>query len=243
MAINKESNAYTITFSIIMCVVVGTVLAVASQVLKPYQEKNIENDKKVSILAAIGVESNISTSADLYKKYVTAGLVLDNKGNVTSEKLEDAFAVDVLTQYKELSAGAIDSADVKYPLYLCEKDGKKLIVMPVVGMGLWAAIWGYVSVGEDYNTVVGASFAHKSETPGLGAEIATPFFTNQFPGKKLHNETGSFISIKVIKPGSEAKTDHIVDGISGGTFTSQGVDEMLRRCMKVYSIYFQTLKN
>jgi Na+-transporting NADH:ubiquinone oxidoreductase subunit C len=113
--------------------------------------------------------------------------------------------------------------------------------MPVSGMGLWAAVWGYISVGDDYNTVIGASFSHKSETPGLGAEIATPFFTDQFPGKKLSDESGNFVSIKVIKPGSAAKTDHIVDGISGGTFTSQGVDEMLKRCLKVYNIYFKTL--
>jgi len=242
MAINKESNSYTIIFSIIMCVVVGSVLAIASQVLKPYQEKNIENDKKASILAAIGVEADIKTSADLYKKYVTGGMVLTNKGIVKSEKLEDAFGVDAQAQYKELSAGARDSSDVEYPLYICKKDGKTLYVMPVVGMGLWAAVWGYVSVGEDFNTVIGASFAHKSETPGLGAEIATPFFTDQFPGKKLNDESGNFVSIKVIKPGSEAKTDFVVDGISGGTFTSQGVDEMLRRCLKVYNIYFKTLK-
>lgn len=241
MAINKESNAYTIIFSIIMCVVVGSVLAVVSQSLKPIQAKNVENDKKVGILKAIGIDSDISTSAKLYDEFVKEGMVLNSKGEIAKKTLEEAFAVDTKTQYKELGAGTRSADDMEYPLFVCEKEGKKLYVMPVTGMGLWAAIWGYVSVGEDLNTVVGASFDHKSETPGLGAEIATPYFTDQFPGKKLHNESGNFISIKIIKPGAEAKTDHIVDGISGGTFTSVGVDEMLRRCMAVYSTYFKTM--
>ncbi len=241
MAINKESNAYTIIFSIIMCVVVGSVLAVVSQALKPLQDKNVENDKKVSILAAIGIESDIKTSAAKYDEYVKEGMVLNSKGEVTKKTLEEAFAVDTRTQYKELGAGTRSADDMEYPLFICEKEGKKLYVMPVTGMGLWAAIWGYVSVGEDLNTVIGASFDHKSETPGLGAEISTPYFEDQFPGKKLHDESGNFISIKVIKPGAEAKTDHIVDGISGGTFTSVGVDEMLRRCIAVYSTYFKTM--
>lgn len=113
--------------------------------------------------------------------------------------------------------------------------------MNCVGMGLWAGVWGYVSVEGDYSTVAGASFAHKSETPGLGAEIATPLFTDQFPGKKILDEGGNFVSIRVVKPGSVPLDEHIVDGISGGTFTSKGVDEMLNRCLKVYSAYFKSL--
>jgi len=234
MAIDKESNSYTIIFSIIMCVVVGTLLAVTAIALKPLQEKNIENEKKKNILAAIGVEVEHSAASGEYEKYVKESLVIDAKGN--PKKDVDAFTVDALVQFKD-----VEESDRLYPLFIAEKDGKKLYIMPVAGMGLWAGVWGYVSVGDDFNTVIGASFAHKSETPGLGAEIATPFFTDQFPGKKLNDESGNFVSIKVVKPGSVPIDDHVVDGISGGTFTSKGVDEMLSRCLKVYSEYFKTL--
>ena len=236
MAINKESNAYTIIFSIIMCVVVGTVLAVAAMALKPAQDLNIENEKKQSILAAIGVEVAHADAAGIYDDYVKESMVIDAKG--VPVKDANAFEVSALAQFRD-----VEEANRLYPLFIAEKDGKKLFIMPVAGMGLWAGIWGYISVGEDFNTVVGASFAHQSETPGLGAEIATPIFTDLFPGKKILDEGGNFVSIKIVKPGSVPIDEHIVDGISGGTFTSKGVDEMLNRCLKVYSEYFKTLNN
>ena len=235
MAINKESNAYTIIFSIIMCVIVGTMLAVAAMALKPYQEKNIENEKKKDILAAIGIDVEHSAAEGEFDKYIKGAVVLDAKGKIVSKEMKDAFAVNPLTEFKDKPEG-----ERLYPLYIAEKDGKKLYVMPVGGVGLWAGIWGNVSVGEDLNTVVGASFGHKSETPGLGAEIATPIFTKNFPGKKLCDASGNFLSIHVVKPGSVPPGDHVVDGISGGTFTSKGVDEMLSRCLKVYSDFFKS---
>jgi Na+-transporting NADH:ubiquinone oxidoreductase subunit C len=235
MAINKESNAYTFIFSIIMCVVVGIALAMAAMALKPAQDKNVENEKKQSILSAIQVEVAHKEAENEFDKYVKNALVLDANGKIVSEDFKEAFAISALDQFKN-----VPLEERKYPLFIAEKEGKKLYVMPVAGQGLWAGVWGYVAVGEDLNTVAGASFAHKSETPGLGAEIETPFFESQFPGKKIHDETGNFTSIRVLKPGG-AKTEHTVDGISGGTFTSKGVDEMLSRCLQVYSLYFKSL--
>ncbi len=243
MAIDKESNAYTISFSVIMCVVVGTLLAVAAMALKPLQDKNILNEKMKNILAAIEIKVDHADADKEFPKYIKNGWVLDASGKVISDKdpkksLEEAMAIDALVEYKDHP-----EPERKYALFEAEKEGKKLYIMNCVGMGLWAGVWGYVSVGEDFNTVTGASFAHKSETPGLGAEISTPLFTKHFPGKKLLDEQGNFVSIKVVKPGSVPLDEHKVDGISGGTFTSKGVDEMLNRCLKVYSIYFKSLKN
>lgn len=236
MAIDKESNAYTITFSVIMCVVVGTLLAVAAMALKPAQDKNIANEKMKNILAAIEITVEHADADKEFPKYIKKGWVLNAQGEMISDKMEDAMAIDALVEYKDHP-----EEERSYALFEAEKDGKKLYIMNCVGMGLWAGVWGYVSVGDDFNTVTGASFAHKSETPGLGAEISTPLFTKHFPGKKILDEQGNFVSIKVVKPGSVPLDEHKVDGISGGTFTSKGVDEMLNRCLKVYSTYFKTL--
>lgn len=235
MAINKDGNGYTIVFSVVMCVLVGTILAVAATWLKPYQDKNIENKKKQSILAAIKVEVERDVAETEFDKYVKGAVLLDATGKVIDTTMKKSFDVNVLSEYKDKK-----EEERVYPLFICEKEGKKLFVMPVAGMGLWAGVWGYVSVGEDFNTVIGASFGHKSETPGLGAEIETSFFEDQFQGKKILDETGNFVSVRVVKPGTP-KSDHNVDGISGGTFTSKGVDEMLNRCLNIYSIYFKTL--
>ena len=237
MAINKDSNAYTFIFAIIMCVVVGTTLAVAAKSLKPAQDKNVENEKKQSILAAIQVEVEHKKAGEEFGKYVKEALVLDASGKVISNDFNEAFSISALKEYKDVKPEAR-----RYPLFIAEKDGGKLYVMPAAGQGLWAGVWGYVAVGEDLNTIVGASFGHKSETPGLGAEIETPLFEDQFPGKKINNEQGEFMSIRVVKPGGPA-TEHTVDGISGGTFTSKGVDEMLLRTLDVYNVYFKSINN
>ncbi|HRT13497.1 MAG TPA: NADH:ubiquinone reductase (Na(+)-transporting) subunit C, partial [Bacteroidales bacterium] len=110
-------------------------------------------------------------------------------------------------------------------------------VIPLKGNGLWGAIWGYIAVADDGNHVIGAVFAHKGETPGLGAQIATDEFSAEFKGKQLFDENGNFTSIKVVKGGvlnSKIPAEHGVDAITGGTITSRGVEEMLEQSLTPY---------
>jgi Na+-transporting NADH:ubiquinone oxidoreductase subunit C len=90
--------------------------------------------------------------------------------------------------------------------------------------------------------VYGAVFNHKSETPGLGAEISEGFFQEPFEGKKIYDESGNLVSIDVKKGGAAPDNPHAVDGITGGTITSNGVAEMLERTLSVYDSYFQNSK-
>jgi Na+-transporting NADH:ubiquinone oxidoreductase subunit C len=93
------------------------------------------------------------------------------------------------------------------------------------------------------NTIRGASFGHKGETPGLGAEITQNFFINGWVGEELADAKGLFKGFKVVKDGSGAeKNNGSVDGITGGTITSKGVEEMANRCLEVYLTYFNNLK-
>ena len=117
-------------------------------------------------------------------------------------------------------------------VFVAEVDGETKYVFPVYGAGLWGAIWGYVALNSDKDTVYGVYFSHASETPGLGAEIATPQFQGEFPGKKTL-ENGE-IALGVVKNGKVEKPDYQVDGISGGTITSVGVDAMLKTCLNSY---------
>jgi len=118
------------------------------------------------------------------------------------------------------------------------KGRKKHYVIPVMGKGLWAGVWGYIGLESDGRTISGAVFDHKSETPGLGAEISKDFFSDQFIEKTIVDETGNYTPVKVVKPGTGV-TQPYVDGISGGTFTSVGVDEMMNRTLSVYHKFFQ----
>jgi Na+-transporting NADH:ubiquinone oxidoreductase subunit C len=112
------------------------------------------------------------------------------------------------------------------------------------GAGLWGPIWGYIALDEDKNTVFGADFSHEGETPGLGAEISTLQFQQQFQNKKLFDASNKFISINVEKIGTYKKPDdHKVDAISGGTITSKALEAMIFNSLEPYKTYFSQHKS
>lgn len=246
MAINKESNGYVIGFSVVMVVVVGTLLAAVAMGLQPAQKANVRNEKMQNIIQSTGIEIERDAAGKAFDEIVKKRIILDFYGNVKSEltnedeikdgNIEDAFNIDLLKEYKTEK----DPKKRNYPLFVCEVDGETYYVAPVMGAGLWAAVWGYVSLKGDGVTVQGAVFDHKSETPGLGAEIANKSFQDPFKGKTIA-EDGNYTSVRVIKPGPELD-EHSVNGISGGTFTGAGVDEMLKRTLVVYYNYLKGIK-
>ena len=175
---NTNSNTYTVIYATVLVVFVAAVLAFVSTSLKDKQQRNVDLETKQSILISV----NLATDADQvkdkasyiekeYNKYITDSYIVNSKG----EKIAgNAFDVDLKTQYDIMRLGG-KSEDLKLPVFVCTtKDGKRVEVFPAYGAGLWGPIWGYVSIMDDYNTVYGAFFGHKSETPGLGGEVATP---------------------------------------------------------------------
>ena len=233
MAIDKNSNSYTFGFAILMVFVVGSLLALASQGLKARQEKNATDKKMMSILSAINIDATRENAKDLYNKYVIDSKIISGK-----DLSADAFDVDIKKEFRDKN---IRVSDRNYPLYICEKDGDKYYIIPVVGTGLWGPIWGFVALESDFKTIYGATFDHKSETPGLGAEIKYASYSDQYTGETISDTTGSFQPIIVVKDGSGSGLNSKVDGITGGTITSKGVEEMTTRTLEVYVNYFKSL--
>ncbi len=238
MAIDKNSNSFTFIFTIILVAVVGTVLAVTFLALKEPYAENVRREKMQNILASMNVKVERDAAPAKYQELVKETVLVDAQGRPVEG---DAFSLDVLKQYKDWKAGVLKAEDLKYPVYKAAVEGKELFVLPVVGTGLWGPIWGYLSVEKDGRTVYGSVFDHKGETPGLGAEIATAVFTNQFPGKTITEDDGTYTGIKVYKGGSQTTDPHGVDGISGGTITSDGVHEMLKRTLAIYDQYLKSV--
>ena len=111
------------------------------------------------------------------------------------------------------------------------------------GVGLWGPIWGNIAFESDFNTIAGATFDHKGETPGLGAEINTSWFEDEFKGKTIFDEQGKFVSVNVVKGGAGENAPHAVDAISGGTITSNGVKDMLLTGLDNYVPYIKKNNN
>ena len=216
---NTNSNSYTIIYAAIMVVIVAFLLAFVSSSLKSIQNANIENDTKKQILSAINVTDVKDADAE-FAKYEVKDMLVQADGTLA------AYEGEFNTSFK----GEI--AENRLHVFECKVDGATKYIVPVYGAGLWGPVWGYVALNDDKDTVFGVYFNHAGETPGLGAEITTPKFQAPFVGKKVL-ENGE-VGLSVVKAGKVAKPDYEVDGISGGTITSQGVDAMLKDCLKLY---------
>lgn len=230
---NKESNWYILLFSALLVVVMGTGLAVINQVTRPSQELNESLEKKQNILASIGIQASRKEAGKLFDQYIVGAVAIDTGGNVVTDNSEEVFAINLAEELKK------PLPQQKYPVFISKVDWETQYIVAMRGKGLWDAIWGFVAVKSDGLTLAGATFDHKSETPGLGAEIKEKPFQQQFPGKKMVDPSGQFVSVTVIKKGSAAKTDYNVDGISGGTLTSNGVNDMLRKFLGSFRKYFE----
>ncbi len=225
MKLDTNSNLYTFLYSSILVIVVAAALAFTAVKLKPLQDKNVKVEKMKNILQSIGVVANAENAEDLYNKYITDSYTVNAKG----EKIEgkDAFSVNMKKQFK------LKPENRTLPVYEAKiDDGSKKVIIPLRGKGLWGPIWGYFALNDDYNTIYGAVFDHKGETPGLGAEIATKEFQKQFAGKTLFDGE-NLVSITVYKGGSGSAekagdTKHGIDGISGGTITSKDLEKMVK---------------
>ncbi|MBF8148464.1 Na(+)-translocating NADH-quinone reductase subunit C [Winogradskyella sp. F6397] len=249
MAIDTDKNSYTVIFSIVMVVVVGSILAGLASGLKPLVDANKRFEKQQNILYAMGINANEGTSdvafistdevEDKFESTITKQYVIE--GTEASENSE-AYLIDIK---KEEAKAKDPNYKRKLPLFEGEKDGEPIYVIPIRGKGLWDAIWGFVAVDKSM-TVQGVFFDHAGETPGLGAEIKQRYFMDDFEGESLFDESGAFKGITVAKgnadPKNERKTDNAVDAIAGATITGDGITAMIKKDLKMYVPYFKTLK-
>lgn len=238
------SNSYIFRFASIMVILVAALLAIAALVLKPYQENNKRIEKMQDILAAINIPSTPANAITLYEKHLQREIAVNTDGDIVSvfsngqltEGSIRPFDINIKELLKIIAdnkAGKTGKEAVLPVFVMTGKDGKAYYVFPVRGRGLWGPIWGNVALYDDLNTIYGTKFDHQGETPGLGAEINTDFFRNQFVNKKIFDESGKYTSVAVVK-GGITDPDHQVDAISGGTITSNGVSEMLLTGLENY---------
>ncbi|MDA3893483.1 MAG: NADH:ubiquinone reductase (Na(+)-transporting) subunit C [Salinivirgaceae bacterium] len=239
---DTNSNKYTFIYAALMVIIAAAILSSAAIVLKKPQQKNVEIEKKQNILTSVkkGLEANEADDKTAYieseySKYITTSYVVNSKG----DKIDgDAFTVDLNKE----QAKAVEER--KLPVFECkDDDGSVKYVLPIRGKGLWGPIWGYIALENDMNTIFGANFDHKGETPGLGAEINQTWFSDPFAGKKIFNKQGVLVSIKVTKGGAAPGDIHAVDAISGGTITSDGVTAMISDCLATYENFLKNKNN
>lgn len=225
---NKQGNTYTFLYSVVLVIVVAALLSVVSLSLQPRQNENRKNEKRQNILSAIHVSSTAENSAELFNKYIKEQFIVNAEGKKMNG---NAFDVNIEEQYNM----PVEKREL--PVFVAEVDGSTKYILPIYGAGLWGPIWGYISLDDNKNTVYGTFFDHQGETPGLGAEITTPKFNNQFRNKQIFSGN-TLVGIRVVKGGNATGVNE-VDAISGGTITSQGVQSMLKNYLTNYEPFLK----
>ena len=210
------STNYIIGFVVAMTSLVAVSLTTLREVTKDQALLNEAIFNKRSILKAVNNhlgEKGVDDLSDEEVLNIFDNQIKQTAINVKGDKVE---STDIIASgYKTGKVEDIDMAkekkksdkDMILPLYTYTANGKTFYILSVRGSGLWDEIWGCVALEDDLNTVVGASFDHKGETPGLGAEIKdNPVFAKNFANTKIYDEKGNYKSIKVRKGGAKAST-------------------------------------
>lgn len=246
MAVNKDSNVYTVAFAAVMVVVVGSILGFLAMFFLPTIKENIRFEKQQNILYAMGVNDNDEANVNFistdkveaeFKTYIKEQLVIEGD-KITQD--DEAYLIDLKKQLAAKKKGVTP----KLPLFIGEKDGKKFYIIPMYGKGLWDAIWGFVAL-DDKMTVQGVYFDHKGETPGLGANIKQRYFMDDFTGETVLKGS-QYAGITIAKgnndPLNKEKTDCEVDALAGATITGNGVTAMIKESLNLYKEYLETIR-
>ena len=218
--INTSSNVYTILYAAVMVIVVAFLLVFVSQTLKERQTANVINDTKQQILSALNLR-DLPDVAGKYAEVIKADYLMKADGELAE------YEGEFNTSYKS----EFDNGNLH--VFEASVDGQTKFIIPMNGLGLWGTIWGYIALNEDRTTVYGVYFSHSSETPGLGGEIAGTKFQDRFPGKSVVADDE--VALKVVKYGKADKSSQYeIDGVTGATITSTGVNAMINKVLTAY---------
>lgn len=241
----QRSNTYIIIFSVVLTIVLGGLLSVASVGLRPAQQKQIELDTKKKILGAVMDISSIEQPDEILKLYSkkVKSMVIDFEGNeITKDERGNPVVAEKVNIQKNYR---FSKEERMYPVFKFMKDDGSVdaYIFPMFGAGLWDWISGYLALDADLNTIRGVAFDHKAETPGLGARITSDVIQSRYQDKEIYNEQGELVSVTMVKgEGNTGLSEHQVDGLSGATMTAKGVNAMLMQYLECYQPFIKEIK-
>ena len=215
---------------LIACVACAVIVSVTAVSVRPEQNLNIENEKKLKILAAAGivtdeVEKEFSNIETLYVDFASGQLVQVENNYDHIKASASAQSSSIVPKDQDIAI--LKRRENIAPIYVWYSEEEKIqkVVLPIRGYGLWGTLYGYISLDSDLNTVKGIEYYDHKETPGLGGEVDNPDWKSDWDGKKVYDSSGKVILYVTKGPSSE---EYEIDGISGATLTSNGVTNMIR---------------
>lgn len=220
-----RSNFYVISFMAGITIVLGFLLSFTAASLKAKQDFNIEIDIKKNILSSLNIPA-------------------DQSQKLSQSAIQKLFEEEITTL--NIDENGMKSDDGALSVYIAT-DGEQPTgySIPISGKGLWSTIYGYIALEPDGKTVKGITFYQHGETPGLGGELEKDWFTSNFVGKQIYNKEGELVSIEIVKGQvnpSNINAIHQVDGISGSTLTTKGMNQFIAHDLNIYKPFLDRVK-
>lgn len=236
----NESPVKAVLVTLLVCVFASVMVAGAAVLLRPKQiaNKQLEQERQIAeilqgITAKGGVQRGIDIS-DLEARVVdlASGDYVEDMDPATFDQrhaARDPAQSIAIPADKDLAQIRVRTKHAVVHLLL--RDGTpQLVVLPVYGRGFGSTLYGYIGLTGDAERVIGLAFYEHGETPGLGALIDDPAWRRLWSGKKVWDDTGE-VGLGVARGPVVAGTpeaQHQVDGLTGATWTGQGVTNLLR---------------
>ncbi len=256
------SNIRTLIFVVIICTACALVLSILAELLKTPQQnaKELYRSKQLLLAARIldyegyflfdGKQTTKAKDREILEMFETRILtrLTDDQGNLYTFSEAGLNETDYLLDHAKLGYAKLPYKLIYLVKQAAPSSAPYGYVIPVNGYGLWDAIYGYLGIEANGDTVLGMTWYDQKETPGLGGEIALPEWQQQFFDKTIFqkNPDGSTnfyqapLGIKVVKTtveetlGDTPMADSAVDGIAGASITVKGVNEALRSSLAPY---------
>lgn len=215
----------------LVCAILVSIAAVG---LKPRYVANLEAERTSrlgAILDAVGDVSVPVSIEDVEARVVDlqSGLYNDDIDPVTFDQRKAANDPNQSTPIpveKDLAGIKRRANHALVYLLRDENLGAPVVMLPVWGVGYQSALYGFLAVQADQNRVIALRFYEHGETPGLGSRIQDPEWESLWKHKKIFDDNGAVAIGVTNRSGSDAVFQ--VDGISGATRTSMGVDGLVR---------------
>lgn len=242
----SESITKTIGVVVAICFVAAIFVSSAAVGLKPIQEENKKIDLLKNILVAGDLYSEDGTDImESFDKFIVSEIIDLETGEVVPknqyddilnlEKFDIKVVASSKTHGKNIPADKDIAKIVRMPkqvaIYKVKgNDGFDKYILPIYGKGLWSTMYGFIALGKDLSTIKGFTFYEHGETPGLGGEVDNPKWKAQWVGKHAFDENGN-LKIEVIKglvDLSRPDAKYKVDGLSGATLTTRGVNNLVK---------------
>ena len=241
----KDSTKKTLLVALGICFVASILVSTVAVTLKPIQDNNEKLDLLKNILSAGDLYEDGIDITQTFNDQISAQIIELKTGETIQEDQFDdelsidEFSIDVLaasSKWGEVIPASDDKAGIKkkpkvMAIYTVMKDDVvDKYILPIYGKGLWSTLYGFVALDKDLHTIKGFTFYQHGETPGLGGEIDNPNWKKQWLGKQAFDADGN-LQIEVIKgivDRNSDKANYQIDGLSGSTLTTRGVNNLVR---------------